>query len=159
MNILTQSELKKNLHFERGVFYRKSRNKNTGSLDKDGYLIVKINKVNYKAHRLAWLYVYGEFPNSNLDHINGIRTDNRIENLRVCSDLENARNTGLRSDNTSGYKGVSYFKETNKWRAYGSLNGKIIHLGFYNLVDDAAKAYDKFAQENYGEFYKDINKW
>lgn len=159
MSILTQSELKENLHYcsKTGIFCRLGANIKVGNFDKDGYLIIKVNYVNYKAHRLAWLYMYGAFPDSKIDHINGIRDDNRILNLRICNDFENARNVGLRSDNTSGHKGVSYFKQTNKWKAYASLNKKIIHLGFYKHIEDAAKAYEDFTRKHYGEFFRDKN--
>lgn len=76
------------------------------SLDSRGYLRIKIDGKEYRAHRLAWLFVNGEFPLGNLDHINGIKTDNRFCNLRIASVAENSWNVGKRPHNTSGHKNI-----------------------------------------------------
>ena len=74
------------------------------------YIRVSFNGKEYPAHRLIWLLVYGQSPDQFIDHINGVRTDNRLANLRLASDAENKRNVGIRSHNTSGEKGVTWDK-------------------------------------------------
>lgn len=111
--MITQSELKKIFLYEKesGIFTRKRLNKITGSKNNCGYLNININNKTYYAHRLAWLYVYGEFP-KHIDHINHIRTDNRIANLRNVEHKENRRNSSLISTNKSGVNGVFWDKRT-----------------------------------------------
>jgi len=81
-----------------------------GSVEKWGYVVIGIDKKKYKAHRLAWLYVHGYFPKM-IDHINLVKSDNRLINLRECNDSENMLNTGLRSN------GVSFHEQSGRWRA------------------------------------------
>lgn len=97
-----------------------------------GYLKISVDGKTYYAHRLAWFYVYGYFPESNIDHINGNRKDNRIANLRDVSQQLNAQNeTASRSNNTSGFKGVSWSRHANSWCAGITLDGKRKHLGYF----------------------------
>lgn len=94
---------------------------------------------NYKAHRVIWALVNGEWPD-NIDHINGIRDDNRIDNLRSVSQAENNRNAKRRSNNTSGVCGVHWYKRGNKWVAQIRADGNIKHLGYFTDFDDAVAA-------------------
>lgn len=119
----------------------------------DGYLYLSVNYKKYSAHRVAWLYMYGELLKY-IDHINGIVDDNRICNLREATNQQNAFNSKIQSNNTSGYKGVSWDNLLNNWRARASLNGKTIHLGSYENILDAARAYNEFSIANHGEFYR-----
>lgn len=86
-----------------------------------------------------------------IDHINNIKLDNRKKNLRICSHLENQRNLPL-SRNKSGYRGVSWYKPTNKWRATIKVDKKFKHLGLFINIIDAAKAYDNAAKIYHGSF-------
>lgn len=86
-----------------------------------------------------------------VDHINGNRLDNRRENLRFCTQRDNARNKGLSKSNTSGYKGVSYNKSRNKWSAY-ILRDDSYHIGYFDTAEEAANAYDYYAKKFYGDF-------
>ena len=124
------------------------------SIGNHGYVGVWINGKNHLVHRLAWLYVYGVFPKDKLDHINNIKTDNRISNLRECSNIENLRNIGKYKNNKSGYRGVSWCKPRNKWQANAKLDGKQYYLGRFDSAEDASAAYESFAKEHHGEFYK-----
>lgn len=124
-----------------------------GTIDNHGYLCFIMNKGRFKNHRVIWEMFNGEIPKGmHIDHINHIRDDNRIENLRVVSRVDNQRNQSLRSDNSSGNVGVSFMKKLGKWEAYIYLGGKKIKIGYYSNIDDAIKA-RKSASEEYG-FHK-----
>lgn len=89
------------------------------------------------AHRVAWALHYGEFPSGQIDHINGIRTDNRISNLRDVVNAENAKNLAMKSSNTSGVTGVYLHKQTGKWCAQINAFGKTIGLGLFTQKNEA----------------------
>ena len=91
----------------------------------------------HKAHRLAWLYVYGYLPEGRLDHIDRIKDNNRIANLREAGQQCNRRNTGNPNNNTSGVKGVYWFNRDKVWRASIRINGKYIYLGRHNDFEEA----------------------
>jgi hypothetical protein len=112
-----------------------------GSLNGDGYLNIQVNGKIYKVHRLAWLYVFGYFPENQIDHINRIRTDNRIENLREVSQSCNMKNSKIQSNNTSGVRGVYWNKQKKKWKAYiQDQKRKQIFLGYFTSLLEAAQA-------------------
>ena len=118
----------------------------------DGYRYINIDRKMYKAHRLVWLYVFGEFPDGILDHKNQCRSDNRIHNLRECSQSENMCNRGKTANNTSGYKGVCFHKTTGKWRASVIKHGKKHSLGLHFTPEDAYIAYVKGCELIHKEF-------
>lgn len=92
-------------------------------------------------------------PNvSIIDHIDGNPLNNKKSNLRVCTNAENTRNCGKRVNNTSGYKGVSWHKYVKKFFAQIGSNGQKIHLGYFDGVEDAARAYNAAALKHFGEF-------
>lgn len=97
---------------------------------------------------MAWLYIYGEFPDGEIDHINGNKADNRICNLRCVDHFTNMKNYPLPRNNKSGIIGVSWYKALSKWEAKIQHDGKSIHLGYFDDLDDAAKA-RKAAEEKY----------
>jgi len=105
----------------------------------------------YYAHRLIWLMVYGEWPDGDIDHLNGVRNDNRIENLRLVSPSLNNRNRIMQSNNTSGVNGVWWSKYAGKWAAEIQINRKKIHLGYFDCKYHAASV-RHFAQEIEGGF-------
>lgn len=108
----------------------------------DGYLIGRIGSVNHKAHRVAWAIHFGEWPNGMIDHINGNRSDNRISNLRVVDATGNSQNQGLRSTNTSGEQGISWFARDRKWWVKITRQRQQIHVGFFDDFRDAVIARD-----------------
>lgn len=124
-----------------------------GSMNAYGYVRIKIDGKAYFAHRLAWLFVYGEEPKGLIDHIDCDKTNNRISNLRVCNHSENKFNRPAPRTNTSGVKGVSWSKRWGKWMAYISINNKSKKIGGFDSIEAAAEAYQKFAKELHGEFY------
>lgn len=108
-----------------------------------GYVLIGIQGRLLKAHRLAWLLHYGKEPKGDIDHINGVRSDNRIANLREASHSQNMHNRVADKDNRSGVKGVCWNKWKQKWMAY--VNGK--HIGYFLSKSDAESAV-KAAREN-----------
>ena len=115
---------------------------------KTGYVRIKILGRSYKAHRLAWLIMYGSFPPDQIDHINGVKHDNRIINLRAVTPAENNRNRAFDIRNKSGYTGIAYNKKTNRWLARIGGNAKRVHLGYFDNLEDAVEA-RRIAEINY----------
>lgn len=113
-----------------------------------GYLIGGIDNKKYYAHDVAWAMAKGEWYYDDIDHINGIKTDNSISNLRATDRSGNMRNQKLRKDNSSGIVGVVWNKNLNKWSAQIQIKNKNIHLGVYASIDGAAKA-RKLAEKKY----------
>jgi len=107
-----------------------------------GYRCLQPFYANIQAHRLAWAWKHRAWPDGEIDHINGIRDDNRLENLRAVTPRENRRNSALRSDNTSGRVGVIYDSVRQRWRAEICIEGKNIYLGRYTSYDAACAARD-----------------
>jgi hypothetical protein len=122
-----------------------------GFLSGKGYVQISICDVAYLAHRLAWFYVNAEWPQGHIDHINGIKSDNRIRNLRCASPQENNFNLGVSTRNTTGFKGVSKSGE-GSFRAAICKDRESVHLGIYRTAVDAAKAYDAAAVKLHGDF-------
>lgn len=112
-----------------------------GSYYGNGYRRLSADDAEYLAHRVIWMMVYGSWPTKQVDHINGIRDDNRIANLREATSGENHQNLKRRSDNKSGVPGVSWFKSANKWRADIQVDGKQVYLGRFDTIEAAAEAY------------------
>ena len=162
--ILTQDELKRQLHYchKTGIFTRLVSNSSrvktggiAGYLDKTtGYIKISVNGYQHYAHRLAFLFMDGEFPLEQVDHINGVRDDNRWLNIRHASQAENLRNAGLRSDSSSGFKGVSFYKTRGKYEAYCNTGGKRTKLGYHDTAEAAYEAYKAFAKLSHGKFYR-----
>ncbi|BAE72763.1 HNH endonuclease family protein [Xanthomonas phage OP1] len=112
----------------------------TGCPDRNGHLRVVLNRKIYMVHRIAWLLSKGYWPNQQIDHIDGNTANNRLDNLRECTQAQNMQNLGKRSDNKSGIQGISWYKRYQKWRAYICVNGDIQHLGYYESIEEAAAA-------------------
>jgi hypothetical protein len=123
------------------------------STDKAGYIVMQVQGRRIKGHRLAWESVYGAIPDGMLlDHINGVKRDNRICNLRLATASENSRNIKKESNTTSKYKGVYWIKSVGRWMARGSVHGVRTYLGHFDCEDDAARAYNKYISEHHGQF-------
>ncbi|EPR9081057.1 HNH endonuclease [Cronobacter dublinensis] len=139
--------------------------KAAGSSHHSGYQIIGIYGISYMAHRLAWLIEYGEWPEAFIDHINGDKSDNRIENLRCADFSENRRNSKINKNNKSGIKGVSWNCEIKKWHARIWHQGNYKHLGFFSDIELAelviSEARIKFHGEfaNLGRHERGVNQW
>ena len=106
----------------------------------DGYVQGCIQDVRYQAHRIAWCIAYGEDPDCEIDHINGDRSDNRLDNLRKVSRAQNARNQKRNSRNTSGVVGVRWLRKERRWQAEITKDRKVYHLGRFTDFTDAVSA-------------------
>jgi hypothetical protein len=145
---MTPERLKELLHYapDTGLFtWAKSRRKcsigaKAGCVAKNGYVVLRLDNKLYLAHRLAWLHTYGQWPAEQIDHINGDRSDNKINNLRAVSNIENAQNGRKpKPSNKSGFLGVR--KENSKWLAEIKVNYKPIRIGLFATPEEAHKAY------------------
>jgi hypothetical protein len=116
-----------------------------------GYKVIKVDCRQYREHRLIWLFINGTLPRF-LDHIDGNKVNNSIENLRKASISENMHNMTLSSHNTSGVKGVSWNKQSQKWRARIKLKKKEIHIGNFTTLEEARIAICKAREKLHGEF-------
>lgn len=142
---------------ESGAFLRRSKDARrkrgllpAGWTDPKGYTRIQVDGRSYAAHALAWLYVHGNLPTEQLDHVNGARSDNRIENLRECDTQENCAGRLLRKDNPTGFKGVS--PVDGSFRARIRVQYRGIDLGRHPTAREAALAYDAAAVRYFGEF-------
>ena len=143
--ILTQIQLKEIIEYnpETGVFKwtkkKKWTNKRTvGHIDKDGYHSIMIDGRNWRAHRLAWLYIYGELPDQ-IDHVNHNKADNRIVNLRSVTNQQNQMNRRY-TGNSAGFMGVCYDKSRKQYKPHIKVDQELINLGRYDTLEEAIDA-------------------
>lgn len=155
---LTQEKLKELLHYnpETGIFtWLVDRNQHVKAGDiagykrSDGYIRICINGERYLSHRIAWLYIYGSFPDDQIDHINHKRHHNIIKNIRDAGYSENTKNRTINKNNTSGCCGVSWRKDLEKWSSLIDVSKKRITLGYFIDYFEAVCA-RKSAEYKYG---------
>lgn len=113
----------------------------------DGYAMGTVFGKPMKAHRVIFCMVYGFWPEY-VDHINGIRHDNRLSNLRASTKVENGKNQKLFSSNKSGYVGVNWYKRGKKWRAFIGINRKRVYLGQFDTKEEAVIARELASKEH-----------
>lgn len=161
MGHLTQEYLKSLLHYsaETGVFtWCVTRARSgaapagacAGHVHHSGYRVIKIDQHKYQAHRLAWLYTHGEFPPHDIDHINGLRGDNRIVNLRPATRMQNSMNRDKNKNNTVGYKCVIFRR--GAYEASTSIGGRRKHVGSFKTIENAVTAQRLAEAIHWGEF-------
>lgn len=159
--MLTQARLRALLSYdsETGVFRRrfdhlpcKKAGDEAGGVSPGGYVVIRVDGRHYSAQRLAWLHVYGAFPDGVVDHKNQIKTDNRLSNLRVASRAENGRNRRVSKANSSGVTGVRWHRSHRKWQAEIRVNWKLIHLGYFADIQTAVAARRAAELKHFGEF-------
>jgi hypothetical protein len=150
IELLTNDRLKELFHYnpDTGAFTTRSeapqwgrtRNAQGGVIHESGYLMISIQRRLYRAHRLAWLYMNGVWPSGQIDHINGMRNDNRWSNLRdVPHWMNNQNQRQATSKSLSGLLGVS--KKRKRWEAKIGVNGQTLHLGIFDTPVEAHEAY------------------
>ncbi|WP_413498902.1 HNH endonuclease [Buttiauxella gaviniae] len=163
--MLTHKKLTELLHYdaETGKFthIKKRRGVKLGSIAGSvmpvGYIYIAVDGKRYYAHRLAYFFMEKEWPDE-VDHINGIKSDNRWCNLRNASRQENSVNTGIYSSNTSGYRGVVK-TSVGTWRVEVQRNGKYHYLGCFKTKEEASRIRNEFVSKLDGEFFnKNIRK-
>lgn len=118
-----------------------------------GYVTIRLDRRPYYAHRLAWLYMTGEWPPEQIDHINGVGTDNRFANLRLASRAENNVNRPRRRDNSSGFKGV-FRARSGRFTAQIRVDGWPVHIGTFDTAEEAFAARNREAERIYGTYYR-----
>ncbi len=117
----------------------------------NGYCEVTINKKNHYVHRIIFMMFYGYWPEQ-IDHIDGNRSNNLLPNLREATNAQNNRNTKTRASNTTGFKGVYFHNQNNRFVARITVDYKCISLGCYKTAEEAHQAYTKAASELHGNF-------
>lgn len=163
---LTQEGLKELLRRdeETGKFYWKVDSRGNGLGHKvgdvagtihNGYVVIHIGGIDYGAHCLTWLYVYGVCPKEKVDHIDGDPSNNRTDNLREATHAENGRNRKLNSSNTSGHRGVHF--RYGRWGAAIRFNRKLINLGYFDKKEEAVLAYETKSEELFGKFKRTLD--
>lgn len=132
----------------------KAKTKGTaGSAHHKGYIEIMIRGESYRAHRLAWLYVTGEWPRGQIDHVNGVKDDNRIANLREATHGQNRANSRANRHTKSGYKGVTFNERTGWYTAQITVNKKTIYLGISRDPRVAHDLYVAGAKKYHGKFH------
>lgn len=111
------------------------------------------NKYQY-AHRLIYIWHFGEIEHFEVDHIDGNTTNDKVANLRKATHHQNGKNLKTYSANTTGYKGVAFDKKAKKYRAYVSVDKKLKHLGFFDLIEDAIKTRKEAEEKFYGKWVR-----
>lgn len=164
-NNIDVKKLRESIHYDpdSGLFIRKAKSSGRngkvgdicGALSSEGYITISFGGIRYYAHRLAWLYVHGEMPKSQIDHINGVRDDNRLCNLRQATGSQNGMNKSAQKNNTSGYKGVSWNAQRKKWAASIYINKRKLHIGLFVNLEDAARAVSAARIKIHKEFSRD----
>lgn len=166
---LSANELKRHVEYDplTGIFTRLMKEPSTrlartwntryggqpaGWTNERGYVEVSINGKVHLGHRLAWLYMTGEWPVAEVDHVNGEPSDNRWANLRAASRRQNAMNTKIRSHSKTGVKGVHYYPQWDRYQAKITVAGHCKSLGYYATADEAGSVYQEAAKRLFGEF-------
>ncbi|MEN6302214.1 MAG: HNH endonuclease signature motif containing protein [Armatimonadia bacterium] len=117
-----------------------------------GYTEIQVRRQKFRAHRVAWLLAYGEWPPGDIDHIDRNRANNKISNMRIATDSQNRANSKINKNNTTGIRGVNWNARDKKYQAIITKDGVRRSLGYFDSIQDAAAAYTKAAVELFGEF-------
>jgi hypothetical protein len=135
-----------------GAARNQPKGQRAGGVGVRGYRLISILGKRYPEHRVIFLWMTGKFPAFDVDHVNRDKADNRWENLRPATRAENLHNLGRRSGNTSGKRGVWWHAKSSRWTAQIRVNGRRVHLGLFESVDQASDAYEAAAIRHFGAF-------
>lgn len=151
--MITTEELREIVDYcpETGIMTKKTTGR-IARVRKDGRVAMFLLGKTYYVHRLAWLYMTGDWPVDVCDHRNGNPSDNRWANLRQATRLQNNQNQRLSRHSTSGVKGVYWHSKCRKWASHINDRGKTVHLGVFRERSDAEQAVRKYREEIHGEF-------
>ncbi|TES59157.1 HNH endonuclease [Pseudomonas syringae group genomosp. 3] len=160
MRRITQERLKQVLRYSPivGVFEWRIAGRKirpgylAGAVVGTGYVRITIDRVPYPGHQLAWLYMTGEWPEEQIDHRDGDRSNNAFKNLRLATEAQNSWNSKKKKNNTSGVKGVFFCNTTKKWVASFRMNGKMVYRKFFATMDEASIAIRSAREQLQGEF-------
>ena len=158
ISILTQDRVKTLLSYDpdTGFLIWRKTSKRAGTQHYSGYRNVFVDGRCYIEHRVIWLYVYGEWPTVDVDHINRQRNDNRLQNLRLATREENCQNQPLRKNNRSGQTGIYFHKVSQKWAAVINVGKKQVHLGVFCTREEATAARHNAEAQHYAFLVKGV---
>ena len=154
---MNQELLHKLFDYKDGLLFWKSKrngikpNKQAGWLSENGYWCIKVNKQIFRRHRIVFAMHHGFMPEF-IDHINGIKNDDKIENLREATKTQNQYNTKLRKNNTSGVKGITWHKRIEKWAIQITVNKKKHHIGYFDDIELAELVIQEARNKYHKEF-------
>jgi hypothetical protein len=149
----TADDLRSKLNYDRETgLFTDHEGRVRGTLNKKGYLVLTVLGRTCRAHRLAWLYEKGEWPADQIDHINGVKNDNRIANLREATNRQNVQNRPAQANNKLGIRGVRQHPRTKLYEAWIWVNGKRTFVGCFKDPQLAGEAYAKAARKHFGDF-------
>ena len=151
LNMVTYNDLISLFDYKDGGLVSKKTGCRAGYKTKLGYRRIRVNDKYHLEHRLIWLMFYEETPDE-IDHINGIPDDNRLENLRPCTRTENLYNSKMRINNSSGVKGVYWNKQRRCWEAGIRVEGEKLYLGSFTDIEEARKTVESARKYYHGEF-------
>lgn len=143
---------------ETGVFIRRKTSGNkvmgsrAGTLHSTGYRYIEILGSSYSEHRLAWFYIHGYWPTNNIDHIDGSKSNNKLNNLREATQSDNGKNRILSKNNSTGHTGVSFYTPLNKYVAKITIDKKQKHIGYYTTIEEAVSARKDAELLHFGEY-------
>lgn len=158
---LSHARLREILHYDQGTGKftwlvhkgaRATKGSEAGSKMANGYIAIRVDRHNVLAHRLAVFWMTGHWPAHQVDHRDLKRDNNAWENLRIATNLQNKKNTGLRKNNTSGFKGVMWAAWAKRFRAQITADRKVISLGYFATAEAAHAAYKAASLKYHGEF-------
>jgi len=156
MKNLSHNQIKKIFYYNPDTGEIRKRSGSFGEVANNGYIRFRHKRKSCAAHKIAWIYMTGHWPDSDIDHIDHDRKNNKWTNLRMVSRQDNMRNASLSKANTSGFTGVTWCNQQKQWRAQICVDGKSIKLGRFNEIDEAITA-RKTANNKYG-FHKNHGK-
>lgn len=156
MNLPTREQLLERFSYNPEDGSLISDGREAGYPMKSGYRLLSVKKRRIYAHRAIWCMMTGDWPVFEIDHANGVKSDNRWCNLRAATRTENARNQGKTKKNTSGFKGVSFHTRVGRWRAVIETRFGHKHLGYFDDKETAFEAYQWAAQHYFGNFAKTV---